>query len=285
MKKFKVIAIILIVLALACLGAAGYLLGPQLDLPSGWLAEPAEPPDTEPPEIHGVQDLVVGRHSAVAYRQGVTVTDNTGWAALEVDSAGVNTDVPGDYTVTYIARDAAGNETRRTATVTVTAVSEEDVAALADPILLELILPGATDAENAQAIHTWIKTHITYTPTGEKNSVLEGAFNGLTLHQGDCYTFYALAKYFLDRAGIESVDMRRVPEAETTHYWLALDLGEGWHHYDAAPVTQDFGHYRAHGGFMMTDTEVREFAEGPIDRPDYYCYDPALLPEGVVIVE
>jgi len=284
-RKYRVIAIILIVLTLACLGAAGYLLVPHLDWPTpgGQQAETA-PADTEPPEIHGVRDLVVGRHSAVAYRQGVTVTDNGGWVTLEVDSAGVDTDVPGEYTITYIARDAAGNETRQTATVTVTAVSEEDVALLADPILLELILPGATDTENALAIHTWIRFNISYTATGEKNSVLEGAYNGLTLYQGDCYTYYALSKYFLSRVGIASVDMQRVPEAETRHYWLAVDLGEGWHHYDACPVTQDFGQYRARSGFMMTETEVRTFAEGPIDRPDYYTHDPAELPEGVVIV-
>jgi len=286
MKKYPVAGGILILLTLACLALAGCAFVPRLSWPvvavTTTQAE-TQPPDTEPPEIHGVRDLVVGRYSAVAYRQGVTVTDNMDGATLEVDSTGVDTDVPGMYTVTYIARDAAGNEARVTAKVTVTAFSEEELAQLADPILEEILLPGASDTEKAQAIHAWIKANIAYTTTGEKNSVPEGAHNALVLRQGDCYTFYALAKYLLGRVGIESIDMHRVPEAETEHYWLALDFGEGWRHFDACPVTLHYGQYRAHGGFMMTDAEAQAFAEA-CGRPDYYTYPPECLPEGVEIV-
>ena len=289
MKAHRFAAYTAIVLALVLLAAAALDIMRRRPDPPDFiesLMKTTVPPDTVPPEIHGVRDLETALYGTLAYRRGVSVTDDAGEATLEVDSADVNTDVPGEYTVVYIARDAAGNETRVTAKVTVLAVSEEEVALLADPILEEIIEPGASDEEKALAIHTWVKANITYTNTGDKNSVLEGAYNGLTLHQGDCYTFYALAKYLLDRVGIESIDMHRVPEAETRHYWLALDLGEGWHHYDACPVTQDFGQYRARGGFMMTDGEAQEFANGPIGRPDYYAYDPAeCLPEGVEIVQ
>jgi len=288
MKAHRFAAYTAIVLALVLLAATALdVMRRRPDPPDviESIMKTTVPPDTVPPEIHGVQDLETALYGTLAYRRGVSVTDDAGEATLEVDSADVNTDAPGEYTVVYIARDAAGNETRVAAKVTVLAVSEKEVALLADPILEEIIGPGASDEEKALAIHTWVKANITYTNTGDKNSVLEGAYNGLTLHQGDCYTFYALAKYLLDRVGIESIDMHRVPEAETRHYWLALDLGGGWHHYDACPVTQDFGQYRAHGGFMMTDGEAQEFANGPIDRPDYYTYDPAELPEGVEIVE
>jgi len=292
MKGHRFAAYTAIALALALLGVAFGIIRANPKLP-GFPASPTRsaetrvfaPADTVPPEIHGVRDLETGLYGTLAYREGVRVTDDSGWAGLEVDSAAVDTGTPGQYTVVYIARDAAGNETRVTATVTVLAVSEESLALEADPILEEIILPGMSDTEKAQAIHTWVKSSITYTNTGDKDSVWEGAYNGLTLHQGDCYTYYALAKYLLGRVGIESVDMRRVPEAETRHYWLALDLGEGWRHYDACPVTHGFGQYRARGGFMLTDGEAREFADGPIGRPDYYTYDPALLPEGVEIVQ
>jgi hypothetical protein len=197
----------------------------------------------------------------------------------------VDTNEPGEYTVVYIARDAAGNEARATAGVTVLPVTEEAVARLADPILRKILKPGAGDAENALAIHTWVHENITYTNAGEKSSVLEGAYNGLTLRRGDCYTYYALSKYFLERVGIESIDMRRVPQAETRHYWLALDLGEGWHHFDACPVLLGYGQYRPHDGFMMTEREAQAFANGRLDKPDDYTYDPAeCLPDGVRIV-
>jgi len=294
MKRHRVAAYAAIVLAVALLGAVAYEFArkrPEITHPPETTAytspetRPAPAPDTVPPEIHGVRDLEVGLYGTIAYREGVTVFDDSGWADLEVDSSQVNTDAPGVYTVVYIARDAAGNETRLIAKVTVLGVSAQALALLADPILEEIIRPDMSDEEKALAIHTWIKSNISYTNTGEKNSVLEGAYNGLTLRSGDCYTFYALAKYFLERVGIESVDMHRVPEAETRHYWLALDFGEGWHHYDACPVTQNYGQYRARGGFMMTDGEAQAFANGPINKPDYYHYDPAELPEGVAIVE
>ena len=285
LKIHRIIGGVMIALALASLVMVARDIVPHSgEAPTAAAAE-TEPPDTEPPEIQGVRDMVVGLFGAPAYRLGVSVTDNSGEADLEIDSSGVDTDVPGEYTVVYIARDAAGNETRAAARVYVADITEEALDKLADPILAKILLPGADEAENALAIHTWVKDNITYTNTGDKSSVLEGAYNGLVLRRGDCYTFYALAKYFLDRAGIESIDMARIPEAETRHYWLAVDLGEGWHHFDACPVLLGYDKYRPRSGFMITDGEAQEFAAARLDKPDYYTWDPACLPEGVEIVE
>ena len=292
MKGHRAAAYTAIVLALVLLGAVAYEIarrGPEIpDLPEPSTLEETStrpPPDTVPPEIHGVRDLEVGLYGTLAYREGVSVTDDTdGAPALEVDSSEVDTGVPGVYTVVYIARDAAGNETRATAAVTVLAVSEEALAELANPILEEIIRPEMSVEEKALAIHTWVQTSIAYTNTGEKDSVLEGAYNGLTLRSGDCYTYYALAKYFLDRVGIESIDMHRVPEADTLHYWLLVDLGDGWHHYDACPILRDLAEMRPRKGFMLTQTEAREFSE-EYERPDYYSYPAECVPEGVEIVE
>ena len=242
---------------------------------------PPPPPDTEPPAIHGVHDIYVGRYAAPAYRQGVTVTDNSGEAVLEVDSGGVNTNQPGAYTVTYIAWDAAGNETRATARVIVSGITEEGLAKLAGPVLDSIIQPGMTDRDKAYAIHQWIKQHVAYVGTGEKEGILEGAYNGLTLRRGDCYTFYALAKYLLHRAGIDSViDMEREPGYKETHYWLLLNLGEGWYHYDACRLRNKS---QPHDGFMMTDSEAQNFAASD-NHPEFYRYRKELLPEGVEIV-
>jgi hypothetical protein len=278
------------VLALVLLGAVAYEIARQSpalpdfpELPTLWETRARRPSDAVPPEIHGVRDLEAALYGTLAYKEGVSVTDDSGWAALEVDSSEVDTGVPGVYAIVYTARDAAGNETRVTAKVAVLSVSEEELALLAEPVLEEIVLPGMSDEEMALAIHAWVKANITYTNTGDKDSVLEGAFNGLTLYQGDCYTFYALAKYLLGRVGIESIDMRRVPEAETRHYWLALNFGAGWHHYDASPATLEYGQYRARGGFMMTEGEAQAFADA-CGRPDYYSYPAECLPEGVEIV-
>jgi len=280
-KGQRIAVLTALLLVLASLMMVSRVVLPE----SGGQAAPSRgQPDTEAPVIHGVRDLVVDLLAAPAYRQGVSVTDNAGEATLEIDSAGVDTGVPGEYTVTYLARDAAGNEARATAKVTVTSASEKELARLADPILEEILPAGADDTEKALAIHAWIQANIIYTNEGEKNSVVEGAYNGLTLRQGDCYTYYALAKYFLGRAGIESIDMVRVPTAETRHYWLLVDLGEGWHHYDACPILREHKKLRPRSGFMLTQSEAEDFSAA-YGRPEFYSFPAECLPEGVEIVQ
>jgi len=237
-------------------------------------------PDTEPPVIHGVQDIHVGLRGTVAYRKGVTVTDNSGTAELEVDSSRVDTGAPGEYTVTYTATDPSGNVTTATATVYVSSITEAEVAEKADKVLESIIEPGMTDKEKAFAIHQWVKRHIAYLNSDEKNGIIEGAYHGLATHRGDCYTYYALTKYLLLRVGIESVvDMQREPGHRESHYWLLVDLGEGWHHYDATPMLQTAP---PHDGFMMTESEAQEFVRD-WGHPEYYLYRQELIPEGAVI--
>ena len=236
--------------------------------------------DKVPPVIEGMHDIYVGKLGTVAYRQGITVTDDSGHATLEVDSSQVDTGVPGEYTVTYIATDPSGNTATATAQVHVSGVAEADVARMADEVLSSIIEPGMTDRDKAYAIHQWVKLHIVYYNTGEKEGVIEGAYNGLATHRGDCYTYYALAKYLLDKVGIDTViDLQREPGHRETHYWMLLNLGEGWYHFDATPV---HSLYQPHDGFMMTESEAQNFAI-KWGNPEYYVYQKDMIPEGVVI--
>ena len=235
----------------------------------------------DPPEILGVQDIRVGLAGTISYRKGVTLVDPTGTAELVIDSSKVDTNKPGVYTVTYSATNAAGLSASVTAKVTVAGVSEEAVIKLAQPVLDRIIRPGMSGLEKAKAIHSWIRANIGYNNTGEKKGVLEGAYNGFTLRRGDCYTFYALTKFMLDQVGVESVDIHRVEGKPTRHYWLLLNFGDGWKHYDTCPVRKPSAH--PHNGIMMTDSEAQGFGRA-IGRDYYYEYDPASLPEGVTVV-
>jgi len=235
------------------------------------------------PIITGAQDIEVERYSAVAYRAGVKAFDARGnELELTVDSGGVDTDFPGEYSALYSAVDGAGQTVEVRVKVTVLPVGEDKVAARADPILAEIISEGMTDTQKAKAIHTWVLNNIAYNNDGEKEDILDGAFNGLTLRRGDCYTYYALSKYLLSRVGIESLDMERIPGTDMAHYWLLVDLGEGWRHFDATRVKA--AQYRPNNGFMMTESQAQAFCKAT-HQPDFYTYIPELLPEGVVIVE
>jgi len=239
--------------------------------------------DAVTPIIVGAQDIETERYGAIAYRAGVKAYDARGnEIELNVDTSGVDTDFPGEYFAVYSAVDGAGQLVTARVKVTVLPVGRDKVDALADPILAQILEEGMTDTQKAKAIHAWINTNIGYTNEGEKEDVLDGAYNGLTLRHGDCYTYYALSKYMLERVGIEGIDLERIPGTDMTHYWMLLDLGEGWRHYDTTRVKRS--EYRPNNGFMMTESQARAFCDAT-NQPDFYTYRPEMLPEGVTIVE
>jgi len=239
--------------------------------------------DAVTPIIVGAQDIEVERYGAIAYRAGVIAYDARGnEIELQVDNNGVDTDFPGVYSAVYSAVDGAGQTVEVRVKVTVLPVGKDKVDALADPILAEILNEGMTDTQKARAIHEWVNTNIAYTNDGEKEDVLDGAYNGLTLRRGDCYTYFALSKYMLGRVGIEGIDLERIPGTDMAHYWMLLDLGEGWRHYDSTRVKA--AQYRPNNGFMMTASQAQAFCDAT-RQPDFYTYRPEMLPEGVVIVE
>ncbi|XZM35146.1 immunoglobulin-like domain-containing protein (plasmid) [Clostridium perfringens] len=64
------------------------------------------------------------------FSAGVTATDDVdGPVEVTVDSSNVKLDTPGEYTVTYTARDAAGNETTLTRPVIIKAAEVEEIKA------------------------------------------------------------------------------------------------------------------------------------------------------------
>ena len=239
--------------------------------------------DAVTPIIVGARDIETERYSAIAYRAGVKAYDARGnEIELQVDNSGVDTDFPGEYSALYSAVDGAGQLVEARVKVTVLPVGKDKVDALADPILAEILTEGMTDTQKAKAIHAWINANIGYTNDGEKEDILDGAYNGLKLRHGDCYTYYALSKYMLERVGIEGIDLERIPGTDMTHYWMLLDLGEGWRHYDATRVKA--AQYRPNNGFMMTASQAQAFCDAT-HQPDFYTFRPEMLPEGVVIVE
>ena len=95
-----------------------------------------------------------------------------------------------------------------------------------------------------------------------------------TDHSGNCFTYAAMAKFLLTRAGIENIDIVKVvPEGSTdipTHFWNLVNIGDGWYHYDVTP--------RKDGStfFYITDAKLHEYS----DKHNYtHRYDESLYPE------
>ena len=193
--------------------------------------------DITPPEITGVEPIEIAQGDTVSYKKNVEVTDNYDPnPTLEVHSSQVNVDKRGTYTVTYIATDEAGNTTEKSTTVRIVsakidAATEETVNAMADEILAEIITDGMSQKEQARAVFNWVVNNITYSESAGIDDLLSAAYKGMYYRVGDCTVKQKTAEVMLNRLGIKNMEIEKIRDTRG-HYWLLIDIGEGWYHYD-----------------------------------------------------
>ena len=243
-------------------------------------------------------------NGTASYREGVSAVDDVdGPVAVTIDASAVDLTVPGEYTVTYSAQDAAGNRTEQTVTVTVvetatvdqgrdeqtedeppgetgiggvplSEVTQEDVDRLCDQILGRITSSGMSQRDKAKAIFNYVNGHVKYVGSSDKSSWLVGAYVGLTRGRGDCYNYFACSKALLTRAGIPNVDLQRAG-GNSRHYWQLVNTGDGWYHFDACPHPTGYPLY----AFMITEAQARAYTEQVKDaRLNYYVYDYGACP-------
>lgn len=263
----------------------------------------APAPDVTPPRLLGVRDLTVALNGTVSYRDGVSAEDDVdGPVVVQIDAAAVDLTAPGEYPVIYSARDAAGNRSEQTATVTVVEtatvdqgrdeptehdpsegagggisldqVTQEEVDRLSDQILGRITNSGMSQWEQAKAIFNYVNGHVKYVGSSDKSSWLIGAYVGFTRGRGDCYNYFACSKALLTRAGIPNVDLQRVG-GNSRHYWQLVNTGDGWYHFDTCPHPNGYPLY----AFMITEAQARAYTEQAAGvRKNYYVYDYAACP-------
>ncbi len=200
--------------------------------------------DKEAPKLSGVADITVYLGDSVAYKSGVTVTDNLDEnPTLEVDSSQVDLSKVGTYSVVYTAKDHANNETKRTVKLTVQEkpdnyVEPEVIYARVDAILAQFITDDMTDREKVEAVYVWTHRgdHLIYGSAPDRTDWLQTAYEFLDTKKGDCFWFFAIQKLMLQRLGIPTIDVKKVknfPE-DSNHYWLlvSIDGGKTYYHYD-----------------------------------------------------
>ena len=214
--------------------------------------------DIEPPVIEGQIDKMVYVGQGVSYKNGITVVDNVDKDIdLQVDSSHVDLDTPGEYPVIYTAEDSMGNKDLVEGKVTVMEqlYTEDEVYALADEVLADIIKPDMSDYDKAHAIYVWIQGNIGYSESTDRDDWLKGAYDGLTKRHGDCYNYFAVGKVLLTRAGIKNEDIEIIPTATRHHFWSVIDCGEGWRHFDSTPRTD-----KSFKGFYITDEELMAYS-------------------------
>lgn len=198
--------------------------------------------DQQAPQIQGVRDLDTYVGDTVSYRNGITVTDDQDpKPTLEIDSSNVDLSAPGQYTVTYTAKDHADNTASATAKVTVREkradhVEPEVIYARVDALLDKLIKEDMTDREKVEVVYCWTRLHFQYGKSSDKEDYLQIAYEFLQTHKGDCASYFSLQKLMLERLGIPTIDVTKVKnyEGDSNHYWLlvSIDKGESYYHFD-----------------------------------------------------
>ena len=220
--------------------------------------------DTTAPTIQ-TSTIKVDVNGSVSYKKSIRVTDNCDDASnitLEIDNSEVNLSAVGKYVVHCTATDASGNAATKDITVQVVEPSKggytiADVNGYADKILASIIKDSMSLREKAYAIYKWTRSNIGYVNNSAKGDWLEGAYNGMVKRRGDCFTYAATAKFLLERIGLEPLVIQKEKASWTTqnnHWWLLLDLGEGYYHYD--PTRRADGTWF----FMWTDAQILEYS-------------------------
>lgn len=234
--------------------------------------------DSQGPQILGVNKLSIYQGSTVSYRNGVILQDDHDEAPLlNIDSSQVNLSEPGVYDVIYLAKDAAGNETTVTTTITIkekksSYVEESVIYAKADEILAKIIKDDMTTKEQVEAIYKWVKNNCSYTGSSDKTDRLQGAYRMMTKRYGDCFNYYAVCSLFFERLNIPHIMVQRSRNSgrSTTHYWnlVSVDGGESYYHVDACPVT-------------MFSTKVCLVTDAVLEKCNRYARGYYAMDEGV----
>lgn len=230
------------------------------------------------PVFSEMEDLVVCIGDTISYKKGVSVTDNRDASVdFSIDSSQVNTDIIGTYTATYTATDSDGNTTtveRKVVIQDKPVIDYELVEAMAQDVIAKIISADMSDHQIIDTIFKWVKRNMTYTSSSETD-IPNAAYVGFTKKRGDCYNYFAVTKLLLDCCDIENMEVQRY-NASSSHYWLLVNIGTGWYHYDTTPQHKLY----PYSCFMKTDEEIWEYASNRGDgRTDYYNFDTSLYPD------
>ena len=224
-------------------------------------AEKAEPSDKTPPVVKAA-DMEVFAGDSVSYKKNVIVTDNEDEnPKIVVDSSKVDLQTPGKYPVVYTVTDKAGNKTELKITITVKKKPPVDMASVekyndkrAKEILAEITDSSMNTMQKAFAIYLWAKSSIIYIGDSDKSNYKVAAKEGFENMAGDCYTYYAVSKVLLEKiGGVQIYDMVKLREssADPRHFWMLINIGSGWYHFDSTPYKDGYDYF-----FMVTQAEL-----------------------------
>lgn len=170
---------------------------------------------------------------------------------VTVDTDSIDYSKPGIYKVKVTAKDKAGNTARETVQVQVRKKGTAET--MADSVLSQITKDSWSDEKKVRAIYQYVTAHLSYTHEAYTNNWSDEAVHGFRYGYGDCFTYYALCKALLNRAGIPNLKVKRNTE-NPTHYWNMVYVKGGWYHLDTC--RRQIRCYLC----LLTDEQLTEFS-------------------------
>ena len=193
--------------------------------------------DSQAPELLGLTELNVPKHTQVDFMAGVTAKDNSGEPCeITCDADKLDLSAAGTFYVTYTATDSSGNMATARRKITVEH-DQEDTWALVEELAKSL-------ENDPEKLRDYVRGKIGYKSNwGGEDPVWFGFKN----RAGNCYVHALCLDALLQYYGYET---QLIWVKDKTHYWLLINLeGIGWRHIDPTP-SQLHGRYS-----LMTDQQ------------------------------
>lgn len=225
--------------------------------------------DEEPPVLYNVRDRYCYVGEAVSYLREVIAEDNSETEVrITVDASAVDPTKKGEYPVVYTATDVSGNATAIKVTFTFVEahVSEERAQEVADGIIAKILTDGMTLAEQIEAVYDYVFYNVHYVARSDKTDWRSEAVRALTTGKGDCFSSYSAARLLLEQTDAEILSVERY-SGKTRHYWMLVNIGTGWYHYDACRAGT-----AKRRCFMWTDAQTLRYSKS------FWRYDKTLYP-------
>lgn len=253
--------------------------------------------DTEPPSISLPAYIVGYVGEGIAYRSGVEVRDNCFGATFEVDDSKVNTKVEGEYPVTYIVTDAAGNKKEAIISVYIhkNHITKEILNDRIAKIAREQGMTKSLSKEElCKRIYKYVNDpgasasaarfeYIGFSNDSTRTDWRYEAYLTLQNGAGDCYSYFALAKAFFEYFDIENKDVQRKQGlTEDTHYWNMVNIGTEanprWYFFDATRYAGKFT-VGGNNGCLLTQEQLDAYkASNSAYDGVYYAFDKSGYP-------
>ncbi|MDE6851862.1 MAG: Ig-like domain-containing protein [Lachnospiraceae bacterium] len=193
------------------------------------------------------------------FKEHVKAVDaRDGKVPISVDTSRINWKKEGIYKVYYTAEDKSGNQTKAWAKVQVCIPGAAEQIA---DIILSTKIKSGSEEQKLRKIYQYVQGNCSYTGTGGHTNWRTVAANGIRSHSGDCFTYYAISKLLITRAGIPHIMVRRYPERKGyNHWWNLVYVRGGWYHFDTTPRNRK-GYF-----CLQTDEQLHMYSTGSTFR-------------------